>query len=89
MSIGKNFSLQLFIKASDIKFYVAATSGMFLYCVAVLLGEIEIFSTFFLQSDFLMGTLLLAKWGACQGAYRGLLGGNFGAIVIILFDISK
>lgn len=71
------------------KFYVAATSGMFLYCVAVLLGEIEIFSTFFLQSDFLMGTLLLAKWGACQGAYRGLLGGNFGAIVIILFDISK
>lgn len=63
------------------KFYVAATSGMFLYCVAVLLGEIEIFSTFFLQSDFLMGALLPAKWGACQGAYRGLLGGNFGAIV--------
>ena len=29
------------------KFYVAVTSGMFLYCVAVLLGGIEIFSTFF------------------------------------------
>lgn len=52
MSIGKNFSLQLFIKASDMKFYVAATSGMFLYYVAVLLGEIEIFSTFFCNPIF-------------------------------------
>ena len=71
------------------KFYVAATSGMFLYCVAVLLGEIEIFSTFFLQSDFLKEALLPAKWGACQGAYRGQLKGISRAIISILFDITK
>lgn len=45
------------------KFYVAATSGMFLYCVAVLLGGIEIFSTFFFAIRFSDGGIAACEMG--------------------------
>ena len=45
------------------KFYVAVTSGMFLYCVAVLLGGIEIFSTFFFAIRFSDGDIAACEMG--------------------------